>query len=119
MTEKLMPANVTIWAAYPEAFADVNNIKATELNNAAMVFNISCAIEDGYTLSQTSSDTDDSRTICDVGEVTNPTFRNYEASSSASLSSCLTVASASSIIFGERPRRLKVRPESRIASSRP
>ena len=78
--EKLMPANVTIWAAYPEAFADITAITAAELNNAQMVFNISCAIEEGYTLAQTSSDTDDSRTICDEGEVTNPTFFNYEAS---------------------------------------
>lgn len=78
--EKLMPANVTIWAAYPEAFEDIENIKASELANTAMVFNISCAIEEGYTLGQTSSDTDDSRTICDEGDVATPTFFNYEAS---------------------------------------
>lgn len=99
MTEKLMPANVTIWAAYPEAFADVNNIKATELNNTAMVFNISCAIEDGYTLSQTSSDTDDSRTVCDVGEVTNPTFRNYEASIDTFRAPTLTEAGVFNLAF--------------------
>lgn len=78
--ERLMPANITIWAVYPEGIADINAIKASELNAAAFSFNISCAIEDGYTLNQTASDTDDARTICDEGEVSNPTFFNYEAS---------------------------------------
>lgn len=90
MDEKLLPANLTIMYAYPEAFADWRAPTAAELNaqfafsptasQGNMVFNISCAILDDYTLNQTDSDTDDTRTICDVGEVSNPTFMNFEAS---------------------------------------
>lgn len=80
MTTKLLRGNVTIWAAYPEAFEDPANPKASEINNTDMVFNISCAIEDGYTLNMVGSDSDDSMTICDIGEVQTPTFYNYEAS---------------------------------------
>lgn len=90
MDEKLLPANLTIMYAYPEAFADWRNPTSAELNaqfaftptasQANMVFNISCAVLDDYTLGQTESDTDDTRTICDEGEVSNPTFRNFEAS---------------------------------------
>lgn len=77
--EKLLRANVRIDAYYPEAFADFANPTVAELNSATMGFNISCAIEDSYTLNQTESDTDDSLTICDVGNVETPTFLNYEA----------------------------------------
>lgn len=86
--EKLLRANVTILAAYPEAFADPANPTAAELNDQfaygtnedAMVFNISCAILDDYTLNQTDSETDDELSICDIGNVSTPTFYNYEAS---------------------------------------
>lgn len=86
--EKLLRANVTILAAYPEAFADPAAPTAAELNDQfaygtnedAMVFNISCAILDDYTLNMTDSDTDDSMSICDIGNVSSPTFQNYEAS---------------------------------------
>lgn len=86
--QKLLRANVGIWAAYPEAFADPENPTAAELNDwfeygtneDAMVFNISCAILDDYTLNMADSDTDDSMSICDIGNVSTPTFANYEAS---------------------------------------
>lgn len=80
MSDRLLPAHITIWAAYPEYAADPLRPTAAELNNADMVFNISCAVLDDYTLNQTESDTDDTRSVCDVGEVNNPTFYNYEAS---------------------------------------
>ena len=80
MSQKLLRANVKITAHYPEAFADLANPKVLELNNPDLGFNISCAIEDSYTLNQTDSDTDDSMSICDIGNVENPTFINYEAS---------------------------------------
>lgn len=80
MATKMLRGNVTIWAAYPEAFADLANPTAAEMGNTDMVFNISCAIEDGYTLNMTGSDADDSMTICDIGDVQTPTFYNYEAS---------------------------------------
>ena len=88
--DKLLPANVTIMLAYPEAFVNPLAPTAAELNaqfawapgtaQGNMVFNVSCALLDDYTLNQTESDTDDTRTICDEGEVSNATFMNYEAS---------------------------------------
>jgi hypothetical protein len=42
--------------------------------------NISCAIEQGYTLGPTTSDTDDSSTICDNANTTTFTLPNYEGS---------------------------------------
>lgn len=77
--ERLLRANVTIAWAYPEAFADAAAPTAAELNGP-MVFNISCAVEDTYELNQTDSDTDDSISICDIGNVSTPTFRNYTGS---------------------------------------
>lgn len=85
--EKLLRANVTILAAYPEAFADPANPTAAELNDQfvytsnedAMVFNISCAITDDYTLNAADSDTDDELSICDIGNSSTPTFYNYDA----------------------------------------
>ena len=86
---KLLRSNITVLWAYPEAFEDPANPTAAELNDQfvygtnedAMVFNISCAIlDDGFTASVTDSETDDSRTICDIGQVENPTFTTYEVS---------------------------------------
>lgn len=80
MATKLLRANVAIYAAYPEAFADAANPTIAELNDTNYVKNISCAIEDSYTLNMTDSDSDDSISICDIGDVSTPTFYNYEAS---------------------------------------
>ena len=86
---KLLRGNVTVLAAYPEAFADPSSPTKAELNAqyhptnnpGAMVFNISCAIvDDGFTANVTDSETDDTRTVCDVGQVNNPTFTTYEVS---------------------------------------
>lgn len=85
---KLLRGNVTILAAYPEAVADWSAPTAAELNDIfvygtnedAMVFDISCAVTDDYTLNMTDPETDDTLTICDIGNVENPTFDNYEAS---------------------------------------
>lgn len=78
--EKLLRGNVRIDAFYPEAFADLSAPTVAELNNTTFRFAISCAIEDSYTLNQTDSDTDDSISICDIGDVQSATFINYEAS---------------------------------------
>ena len=89
MNEKMLRGNVTVLAAYPEAFADPTKPTTAELNDqydsasnkGGMVFNISCALlDDGVELNLTDSDTDDTRTICDIGQVQNPTFPTYEAS---------------------------------------
>lgn len=86
----IVPANVTLVWYYPEAFANWQAPTAAELNNlfdwtpataqGAFGFNLSCAIIDDYTLNQTGSEIDDTRTVCDVGEVANQTYRNYEGS---------------------------------------
>lgn len=87
--DKLLRANVTVLVAYPEAFANPLAPTSTELNKlfvfgtaeSNMVFNISSAIvDDGFTANVTDSDTDDTRTITDVGQVSNPTFTKYEVS---------------------------------------
>jgi hypothetical protein len=86
--EKLLRGNVSILAAYPEAFADLAAPTAAELNDVfayttnedAMVFDISCAVLDDYTLNMSDSETDDELSICDIGNVSTPTFYNYEAS---------------------------------------
>lgn len=80
MSNKVLRGDVTIWAALPEAFADPSAPTTAEMANAGLVFDISCAIEDSYTLNATSSATDDSMSVCDTGNVSTPTFANYEAS---------------------------------------
>lgn len=79
MTQKMLRGNVTIYAFAPEAFADSAAPEVAELNGP-LGYNISCAITDDYTLNMADSDTDDSRSICDIGTVETPTFENYEAS---------------------------------------
>jgi WD40 repeat protein len=83
---KLLRANFTVLLAYPEYAVDPLAPTAAELNNVysssnlgGMVFNISCGIlDDSNSINQTGSDTDSTLTICDVSEVENPTFWNYE-----------------------------------------
>jgi hypothetical protein len=86
---KLLRSNVTVLLAYPEAFANAATPTSAELNAQfdyttnvnKMVFNISCALtDDGWTFNLTDSETDDTRTICDVAQVSTPTFKNYEVS---------------------------------------
>lgn len=86
--EKMLRGNVTILLAYPEAFADPAAPTAAELNDQfnystnsdAMVFNISPAVLDDYTANMEDSDTDDSLSIVDIGNVSSPTFENYSVS---------------------------------------
>jgi hypothetical protein len=71
-------ANVTLCLAHPEAFADRTAPTAAELNSA-LVKNITCALnEDGTTFTLGDSDTDDSLTFCDEGNLSTPTFYNPE-----------------------------------------
>ena len=86
---KMLRGNLKVVIAYPEAFANPATPTSTELNNLfvygtkedAMVFDISCAIvDDGYTFNLTESEVDDTRTICQIGQVQNPTFQTYEVS---------------------------------------
>ena len=75
---RLYRANVTFCLAYPEAFANRTAPTAAELNSA-LVKNITCALnEDGTTFTLGDSDTDDSLTFCDEGNLSTPTFYNPE-----------------------------------------
>lgn len=84
---KVLRGNVGIYAAYPEAFVNAATPTAAELNaqfvyttaEDKMVFNISCAILDDYTLNMEDPETDDSKSICDIGNTETPTFDNYSA----------------------------------------
>jgi len=72
-------ANIKFCLAYPEAFADRTAPTAAELNASALVTNVTCALnEDGTTFTLGDSDTDDSVTFCDVGNVSTPTLYNPE-----------------------------------------
>lgn len=83
MAKMASPAT-TIWWVPAEGIDDPD----TELFKAATystdgspkAVDISCAVVAGYTLNPTDSDTDDTRSICDEGNVANPTTQNYEAS---------------------------------------
>ena len=84
---RLYRENITFLLAHPEAFADRTAPTAAELNdwyegstNAdGLVYNITCALnEDGTTFTLGDSDTDDSVTFCDAGNVSTPTFFNPE-----------------------------------------
>ena len=85
---RLLRGNVSIMFTDPEAVADWRTPTTTELNDFfrygtnedGMVYDISCAIVDGYTLGMTDPDTDSTRTICDVSNVENPTNDTYEGS---------------------------------------
>ena len=75
---RLYRANVTFCLAHPEAFANRTAPTAAELNSA-LVKNITCALnEDGTTFTLGDSDTDDSLTFCDEGNLSTPTFYNPE-----------------------------------------
>jgi hypothetical protein len=76
---RMYRANVTFCLAYPEAFADRTAPTAAELNNTILVKNTTCSMnEDGTSFTLGDSDTDDSITFCDAGNVSTPTFYNPE-----------------------------------------
>src|SRR5690625_352671 len=75
MSVKMMNPNTTIWWVPAEDLADSSAPTAAELNDAQ---NLSCAIVTGFTLNPTDSDTDNTRSICDEGNVETPTWDNYE-----------------------------------------
>lgn len=73
---KLMSPNTTIWWV---PLAGIANYLAPKISEITAGVNLSAAIVTGYTLAATDSDTDDSKTIVDEGNVATPTFGNYEA----------------------------------------
>lgn len=72
---KMMSPNTTIWWI---PLAGLSSYTAPSAAQITAGTNISAAIVTGYTLGATDSDTDDSKTITDEGNVQNPTFGNYE-----------------------------------------
>lgn len=75
MAKKMLNPNTTLWVLEADAVTDIKNITATELDAG---LNFSCAVVRGYTLNPTDSDTDDSASICDSGNVENRLYDNYE-----------------------------------------
>lgn len=73
---KMMSPNTTIWWVENAAF-DPLLPSAALLTSAT---NISCAIVAGYTLNPTKSDTDNTKSVCDTGNVETPVRYNYEGS---------------------------------------
>lgn len=83
MATKLLAGHISIYAFTPEATPNWTAPDASELTSALATgrgWDISCAIEAGYSLAATGFSTDDSRSICDIGNVENATFTEYEAS---------------------------------------
>ena len=84
MPTKLLRGNFSVYAFFPEAVSNWASLTATALNTAvtnSLGFDISCALtDDSVDINLTDSDTDDTRTLCDVGQVQNPTFQTYEVS---------------------------------------
>lgn len=77
MAKKMLNPNTTLWAIEADDVLDINALTVEELN-AATALNFSCAVVRGYTLNPTDSDTDDSASICDSGNVENRLYDNYE-----------------------------------------
>lgn len=81
---KLLRGHFSVYAFMPEAAANWATPVGAELEAAianGLGFDISCALEDSsVTINLTDSDTDDSISICDIGNVETPTFTNYEVS---------------------------------------
>jgi hypothetical protein len=79
MPSKLLRGNTKIVAVEYDGLVNPAAPTSAELNSATLAYDISCAVLDDYTLNMTDSDTDDTVTVCDIGNVSTPTFRNYEA----------------------------------------
>ena len=82
MATKLLRGNFSVYAFFPEALADWSAPTGASLQaavDAGLGFDISCALtDDSVSINMTDSDTDDSISICDIGNVETPTFYNYE-----------------------------------------
>lgn len=82
MPTKLLRGNYSVYAFFPEAIANWAAPTGAGLQaavTAGLGFDISCAItDDSVSINLTDSDTDDSISICDIGNVSTPTFFNYE-----------------------------------------
>lgn len=62
----------------PESFVTNGAAPSAAVLNGVNAINISCAVTRGYTINPTDSDTDDTASICDTGNVATRLFDNYE-----------------------------------------
>lgn len=75
--DRLYRENIRFDLAYPEAFANPALPTVAELNNANLVFNVTCALDEESTeFTLGDPDTDDSLSFCDVAGVQSATFQN-------------------------------------------
>lgn len=75
--DRIFRQTVRIDIAYPEAFANPAAPTAAELNNATLVKNITCALdEDSTEFTLNDPDTDDSLSFCDAAGTQTATFKN-------------------------------------------
>lgn len=75
--DRIYRQTVRIDLAYPEAFANPAAPTAAELNNAALVKNITCALdEDGTEFTLNDPETDDSLSFCEAAGSQTATFKN-------------------------------------------
>jgi len=81
---KLLRGHYSVYAFFPEAIADWSAPVGADLQAAiakGLGFDLSPALtDDSVSINLTDSDTDDSISICDIGNVSTPTFFNYEVS---------------------------------------
>lgn len=75
--ERLFRQSVRIDIAYPEAFANPADPQVSELNNADLVKNITCALDEDTTeFTLNDPETDDSLSFCDAAGSQTATFKN-------------------------------------------
>jgi hypothetical protein len=75
--DRLFRQTVRIDIAFPEAFANPATPTSAELNNAVLVKNITCALDEDTTeITLNDPDTDDSLSFCDAAGSQSPTFKN-------------------------------------------
>jgi hypothetical protein len=75
--DRIFRQTVRIDLAYPEAFVNPAAPTAAELNNATMVKNITCALDEDTTeFTLNDPDTDDSLSFCDAAGSQTATFKN-------------------------------------------
>lgn len=78
MPTKMLNPNTTLVVVGESNIVNPLAPTAAELNHVTNAINISCAVTRGYTLNPTDSDTDDTASICDTGNVQNRLYDNYE-----------------------------------------
>lgn len=105
--ERLFNPAPRFWLAFPEAFEDWKNPKASEFNAnpdndlTGLIFEITCALnQDGTNFDLGDSDTDDSLTFCQVAGAVNPTSYNPEITFEIERSKDRLAKNTANVAFG-------------------